>query len=89
MPRLDPSVEWKGDFRISEPKKGKDVSDYIVENELFQSAQTRRFTVKKPFKLKKVLVDGKKRLEEERIEYAEEEVVIPASVPAQIFLSEK
>ena len=30
-------------------------------------------------------MDGKKRLEEERIEYAEEEVVIPASVPAQIF----
>jgi len=31
------------------------------------------------------MVDGKKRLEEERIEYAEEEVVIPGNVTAQIF----
>lgn len=42
-------------------------------------------TVKKPIKLKKVMVDGKKRLEEERIEYAEEQVVVPANVTAQIF----
>lgn len=28
---------------------------------------------------------GKKRLEEERIEYAEEQVVVPANVTAQIF----
>ena len=42
-------------------------------------------TVKKPFKLKTVKVDGKKRLEEERIEYAEEQVVVPANVTAQIF----
>lgn len=41
--------------------------------------------VKKPIKLKKVMVDGKKRLEEERIEYAEEQVVVPANVTAQIF----
>ena len=49
-----------------------------MENELFE-------TVKKPFKLKTVKVDGKKRLEEERIEYAEEQVVVPANVTAQIF----
>lgn len=42
-------------------------------------------TVKKPIKLKKVMVDGKKRLEEERVEYAEEQVVVPANVTAQIF----
>nr|DAE40487.1 MAG TPA: terminase small subunit [Caudoviricetes sp.]DAP09870.1 MAG TPA: terminase small subunit [Caudoviricetes sp.] len=36
-------------------------------------------------KVKTVKVDGKKRLEEERIEYAEEEVVVPANVTAQIF----
>lgn len=30
-------------------------------------------------------MDGKKRLEEERIEYAEEQVVVPANVTAQIF----
>ena len=54
-------------------------------NELFESCKTRTVTVKKPIKLKKVMVDGKKRLEEERIEYAEEQVVVPANVTAQIF----
>lgn len=56
-----------------------------MENELFQSCQTRKITVKKPIKVKTVKVDGKKRLEEERIEYAEEEVVVPANTTAQIF----
>lgn len=56
-----------------------------MENELFESCKTRTVTVKKPIKLKKVMVDGKKRLEEERIEYAEEQVVVPANVTAQIF----
>nr|DAL33829.1 MAG TPA_asm: terminase small subunit [Caudoviricetes sp.] len=56
-----------------------------MENELFQSCQTRKITVKKPVKVKTVKVDGKKRLEEERIEYAEEEVVVPANTTAQIF----
>ena len=56
-----------------------------MENELFQSCQTRTVTVKKPMKVKTVKMDGKKRLEEERIEYAEEEVVVPANVTAQIF----
>lgn len=83
----DTLVEWKKQFSdISDAlKSGKDVADYIVENELFQSCQTRTVTVKKPIKLKKVMVDGKKRLEEERVEYAEEEVVIPGNVTAQIF----
>lgn len=56
-----------------------------MENELFESCKTRTVIVKKPIKLKKVMVDGKKRLEEERIEYAEEQVVVPANVTAQIF----
>ena len=56
-----------------------------MENELFESGKTRTVIVKKPIKLKKVMVDGKKRLEEERIEYAEEQVVVPANVTAQIF----
>ena len=56
-----------------------------MENELFESCKTRTVNVKKPIKLKKVMVDGKKRLEEERIEYAEEQVVVPANVTAQIF----
>ena len=79
--------EWKNKFpEFSEAlKKGKDIADYIVENELFESCKTRTVTVKKPFKLKTVKVDGKKRLEEERIEYTEEQVVVPANVTAQIF----
>lgn len=79
--------EWKNKFpEFSEAlKRGKEVADYIVENELFESCKTRTVTVKKPIKLKKVMVDGKKRLEEERIEYAEEQVVVPANVTAQIF----
>lgn len=79
--------EWKNKFsEFSEAlKKGREVADYIVENELFESCKTRTVTVKKPIKLKKVMVDGKKRLEEERIEYAEEQVVVPANVTAQIF----
>jgi len=79
--------EWKNKFpEFSEAlKKGREVADYIVENELFESCKTRTVTVKKPIKLKKVMVDGKKRLEEERVEYAEEQVVVPANVTAQIF----
>lgn len=79
--------EWKNKFpELSEAlKKGREVADYIVENELFESCKTRTVTVKKPIKLKKVMVDGKKRLEEERIEYAEEQVVVPANATAQIF----
>lgn len=56
-----------------------------MENELFENCKTRTVTVRKPIKLKKVMVDGKKRLEEERIEYAEEQVVVPSNVTAQIF----
>lgn len=79
--------EWKNRFPVISDalKIGRENADYIVENELFESCKTRTVTVKKPIKLKKVMVDGKKRLEEERIEYAEEQVVVPANVTAQIF----
>lgn len=79
--------EWKKRFPVISDalKIGRENADYIVENELFESCKTRTVTVKKPIKLKKVMVDGKKRLEEERIEYAEEQVVVPANVTAQIF----
>lgn len=79
--------EWKSRFPdISDSLKiGRENADYIVENELFESCKTRTVTVKKPIKLKKVMVDGKKRLEEERVEYVEEQVVVPANVTAQIF----
>lgn len=83
--------EWKSRFPdISDSLKiGRENADYIVENELFESCKTRIVTVKKPIKLKKVMVDGKKRLEEERVEYVEEQVVVPANVTAQIFYLKK
>lgn len=83
----DTLVEWRKRFSVISDalKSGRENADYAVENELFQSCHTRTVTVKKPFKLKTVKVDGKKRLEEERIEYAEEQVVVPANVTAQIF----
>lgn len=79
--------EWKSRFSVISDalKIGRENADYIVENELFENCKTRTVTVRKPIKLKKVMVDGKKRLEEERIEYAEEQVVVPANVTAQIF----
>lgn len=83
--------EWKSRFPdISDSLKiGRENADYIVENELFESCKTRTVTVKKPIKLKKVMVDGKKRLEEERVEYVEEQVVVPANITAQIFYLKK
>ena len=83
--------EWKSRFPdISDSLKiGRENADYIVENELFESCKTRTVTVKKPIKLKKVMVDGNKRLEEERVEYVEEQVVVPANVTAQIFYLKK
>lgn len=83
--------EWKSRFPdISDSLKiGRENADYIVENELFESCKTRTVTVKKPIKLKKVMVDGKKRLEEESVEYVEEQVVVPANVTAQIFYLKK
>lgn len=83
--------EWKSRFSdISDSLKiGRENADYIVENELFESCKTRTVTVKKPIKLKKVMVDGKKRLEEERVEYVEDQVVVPANVTAQIFYLKK
>lgn len=83
--------EWKSRFPdISDSLKiGRENADYIVENELFESCKTRTVTVKKPIKLKKVMVDGKKRLEEEQVEYVEEQVVVPANVTAQIFYLKK
>lgn len=83
--------EWKSRFPdISDSLKiGRENADYIVENELFESCKTRTVTVKKPIKLKKVMVDGKKRLEEERVEYVEDQVVVPANVTAQIFYLKK
>lgn len=67
-------------------KKGKEVADYEVENALFKKALGYNAKIKKAFKVKEVLYENGKRLKEtERIEYAEDEVHIPADTTAQIF----
>ena len=83
----DTLIEWRKRFSdISDAlKRGRENADYEVENELFQSCHTRTVTVKKPIKVKTVKQDGKKKIEEEKVVYAEEQVVVPANVTAQIF----
>lgn len=67
-------------------KKGKEVVDIEVENALFKKALGYNAVVMKAFKLKDIIYEnGKKVSETERIEYAEEEVHIPADTTAQIF----
>ena len=83
----DTLVEWRKRFSVISDalKSGRENADYTVENELFQSCHTRTVTVKKPIKVKTVKQDGKKKIEEEKVVYAEEQVVVPANVTAQIF----
>lgn len=83
----DTLIEWRKRFSdISDAlKRGRENADYEVENELFQSCHTRTVTVRKPIKVKTVKQDGKKKIEEEKVVYAEEQVVVPANITAQIF----
>jgi hypothetical protein len=81
-------TEWKDRFSSisSALKKGKAPVDYTVENALLQKALGFTVKVKKPIKLKtKKQLKDKGTIEEERIEYAEEEVYIPPDTTAQIF----
>ena len=67
-------------------KKGKAPVDIQVENALLKRALGQIVKVKKPIKLKhKGQIPGKGLIEEERIEYAEEEIYIPPDTTAQIF----
>ncbi len=68
-------------------KKGKEVVDIEVENALFKKALGYNIIVQKAFKLKDIVYNenGKKISESERIEYAEEEIHVPADTTAQIF----
>lgn len=67
-------------------KKGKAPVDFEVENALLKKALGFSVMLKKPIKVrtKKQLKD-KGTIEEERIEYAEEEMYIPPDTTAQIF----
>jgi hypothetical protein len=68
-------------------QKGKEVVDIEVENALFKKAIGYNTVVRKAFKLKDIVYgeNGKKISENERIEYAEEEIHVPADTTAQIF----
>lgn len=79
--------EWKNKYsEFSEAiKKGKEVVDILVENALLKTATGYHETVRKPIKVKIVKQDGHKKIEEEHIEYVEEDVYIPGNVTAQIY----
>lgn len=80
--------DWKNQFpEFSEAiKKGKAPVDVQVENALLKRALGHFEKIKKPIKLKhKGQIPGKGMIEEERIEYAEEEIYIPPDTTAQIF----
>lgn len=68
-------------------RKGKEIVDIEVENALFKKALGYNVPVQKAFKLKDIVYgeNGKKISETERIEYAEEEIHVPADTTAQIF----
>lgn len=79
--------EWKKKYSAFSDalKVGKEVADFDVENELYMSAHTRTVKVKKVFKLRTSIREGNHVVEEERLEVAEEEVLVPGNVTAQIF----
>lgn len=69
-------------------KKGKEIADREVEESLFKKAKGFKIEIQKPFKLKKITYDKKtlkKVKEEERVEYATEEVYIPPDTTAIIY----
>lgn len=67
-------------------KKGKAPVDLEVENALLNSAKGYTTKVKKPIKVKtKKQLAGKGTIEEEHIEFVDEEVYIPPNTAAQIF----
>ena len=80
--------DWKKKYtKISEAlKKGREISDYIIENALFQRARGYTATVKKAIKVKKPYYDDEgRRIDEESVEIVEEEMHVPGDVTAQIF----
>lgn len=79
---------YKGKFSALSAalKKGKEVSDYEVETSLYKKAMGYTVEVKKAFKVRNIEYEnGKKVRETEEIQYATEEVHIPADTTAQIF----
>lgn len=84
----DSFYKWKARFpEFAEAlKRGKAPVDHEVENALLASALGHVQKVKKAIKLKtKRQLKDKGTIEEERVEFVEEEVYIPPQVAAQIF----
>lgn len=80
--------EWKKKHvEFSEAlKKNKEIVDLEVENALLKKSMGYNVPIMKAFKVKEIIYEnGKKVKETEKIEYAEEEVHIPADTTAQIF----
>lgn len=80
--------EWSNRFPVISDtlKKGKAPVDIEVENALLNSAKGYTVKVKKPVKVKtKKQLAGKGTIEEEHIEFVEEEVYVPPNPTAQIF----
>lgn len=79
---------WRLKFpQISESlKKGKAPVDFEVENALLNKARGFTKIIKKAIKVKtKKQLAGKGTIEEEHIEYVDEEIYIPPDTTAQIF----
>lgn len=67
-------------------KKGKAPVDYEIENALLKKARGYYVTVKKAVKVKtRKQLAGKGLIEEEHIEYVDDEMFIPPDTVAQIF----
>ena len=67
-------------------RRGRAPLDVEAENALLKAAMGYTVTLRKPFKLKQVTTQGGARTETERIEYADEQVHVPAKPTAGIFL---
>lgn len=67
-------------------KNSKEVADRIVENALFNKCTGYTVEIKKPIKVKRVIYEGGRKVEEyEEVVESTEEVHIPADTTAQIF----
>lgn len=79
--------DWKTNFNpiCNALKEGKEVADREIENALYLSAKGHTAKVKKAIKVKTVRQDGSKKIEEEHIEYIEDEIYIPPNTTAQIY----
>ena len=81
---------WKKRFtEIAEAmSKGRAPVDVQAENALLKAALGYTVKVKKPFKVKRVTTrPGEGRVEEERIEYAEEEIHVPPKSNVLLFVN--